>query len=1006
MTSRVGRGLLAAMLLLPLGVAAAPLPDAAASEAGASAEQPRPADGFQDELVAGVPGVVDVAPTVDGRLLVATKQGRVLVVKDGVLLDQPALDLSDRLCTDHERGLRGVATSPYGYGETVFVSYTARGSDPSCPTTTGPATAAHPTLRVSRFVFRWGEDILEPASETLVVSGISSTTGTSIGGDLAVDTPETVLVAVGDNGCDIRGEIGCGAADDVAHDASTLQGKLLRLLQGGRGVEDNPWATNWSSNDWCSGGPGDNEYATCPEIYARGLHEPTAIAVDPADARRVRIDDSGLARREEIDAAVRAADYGWNRREGRCPAGADSPSCTSATPDGLTDPVYDYDHSSGCSAISGGAFVPRGDWPSALLGRYLFADTGCGRIQALAANGTVTTLLTGLTAGPVSLAFGPRRASTPSATGDALYYTTSLAGGQLRRLTPTDRAPSAVVAAVKGSGPSPLLATLDGGASSDPDGDPLTYLWTFGDGTPEVTTSTPTVTHTYAEGTWTASLRVRDPAGLTSAAVTLPVFSGNTAPSVTITSPPAGQLFKVGGRYRLGATVTDAEEGALAGTSLTWSIVRRGPGHDGEAIWGPLRGNDLWLDGRVPPSLREAPSASLEIRVTAKDAAGAATTLVRPWRPQLSTLTVAASMTAGGSAARWPVTLDGQTMTTPVTVTTWVGAGVDVDLLPEDVHGTPALLDSWSDGGSKAHRVVVSAAPARLTASLTLRGLLAQYFSTEWLTGPSVDRVDATPFQDWGEEPPALVVNADRFSVRWSGEVIPEFSETYFFVLDVDDGARLWVDGKLVVDDFSGSGRHLISGYVPLKAEVPAAFVLEMRDHLGGALCHVIWSSPSLFSESLPSDRLRPRLHVSMQPASAAVPNGYLADSGAPFGARGGLRFGWSADRSAWTRDRNVLEDQVRDTLVHVRDATWSLALPRGVYRVSAVGGDPAFYDSVEKVDAEGVRLLDGTPLSWRRFVTGSADVPVTDGQLTLTTAAGGSNVKLNAVTVELVSPQ
>ncbi|MFN8074084.1 MAG: hypothetical protein U0Q15_01545 [Kineosporiaceae bacterium] len=76
--------------------------------------------------------------------------------------------------------------------------------------------------------------------------------------------------------------------------------------------------------------------------------------------------------------------------------------------------------------------------------------------------------------------------------------------------------------------------------------------------------------------------------------------------------------------------------------------------------------------------------------------------------------------------------------------------------------------------------------------------------------------------------------------------------------------------------------------------------------------------------------------------------------------------------------------------------------MPRGTYRVIGVSGDPSYTDSRHVVDAEGVRVVDGVPSSSQRFVTGAAVVPVTDGRLTVRAGAGGANVKLNALTVEL----
>jgi len=142
---------------------------------------------------------------------------------------------------------------------------------------------------------------------------------------------------------------------------------------------------------------------------------------------------------------------------------------------------------------------------------------------------------------------------------------------------------------------------------------------------------------------------------------------------------------------------------------------------------------------------------------------------------------------------------------------------------------------------------------------------------------------------------------------------------------------------------------------------------------------------------------------INFQPAAAAVPPGYLSDSGAVFADRGnGFAYGWNADNSTATRERNSPEayDQRYDTLIHLQkpenpDAVWELALPPGVYDVYAVAGDPAASDGFMHSTAEGQTLLSGAPNDNHRFIAGTLGVTVTNGRLTVRSGASAVNNKL-----------
>jgi uncharacterized repeat protein (TIGR03806 family) len=148
---------------------------------------------------------------------------------------------------------------------------------------------------------------------------------------------------------------------------------------------------------------------------------------------------------------------------------------------------------------------------------------------------------------------------------------------------------------------------------------------------------------------------------------------------------------------------------------------------------------------------------------------------------------------------------------------------------------------------------------------------------------------------------------------------------------------------------------------------------------------------------------------INFQPATAPTVSGWQVDAGLAYGNRGnGLTYGWNANVADTLRDRNLLSDQTRDTLVHfqkaaVPDAIWELAVPNGTYQVVAVSGDPGHFDSVFRTTAEGNLIINGTPTTGSRFVEtvpGGATVIITDGRLTLRSGIGAANNKLNYVEI------
>jgi glucose/arabinose dehydrogenase len=312
--------------------------------------------GFADQaVVSGIPRPVALAFTPDSRLLVASQDGTLHVVSGGGLALLPALDLTDAVCSNSERGLLGIAVDPeFTSNGFLYVYYTHK-KHGSCPTSGGQT----PANRVSRFTM--SGDTVARVSEQVLLDNIPSPAGNHNAGDIHFGKDGLLYVSVGDGGCDYAGDSGCQGANDAARDRHVLLGKILRVTRDGAVPAGNPFTGPGTAACGLAGGTSPG--LVCRETFAWGLRNPFRFAFDPnTPGTRFFVNDVGESHWEEIDEGVAGADYGWNVREGPC-ARASYTAC-GPPPAGMTNPVFAYRHdTTGCRSLTGGAFVPHGAWP-------------------------------------------------------------------------------------------------------------------------------------------------------------------------------------------------------------------------------------------------------------------------------------------------------------------------------------------------------------------------------------------------------------------------------------------------------------------------------------------------------------------------------------------------------------------------------------------------------------------------------------------------------------------
>jgi hypothetical protein len=138
-------------------------------------------------------------------------------------------------------------------------------------------------------------------------------------------------------------------------------------------------------------------------------------------------------------------------------------------------------------------------------------------------------------------------------------------------------------------------------------------------------------------------------------------------------------------------------------------------------------------------------------------------------------------------------------------------------------------------------------------------GLKAEYFANQTLSGaPTVTRTEEAVYFDWGAGTPAAQIPVDHFSARWSGQIQPEFSETYTFITRSDDGVRLWINGVLVINNWSDHSPTDNTGMITLTAGQRYSIVMEFYENGGGAIAQLRWSSTNTPRGIIPTRFLYP----------------------------------------------------------------------------------------------------------------------------------------------------
>ncbi len=316
------------------------------------------ADGEEErpgiELVPVATGMVmpvQVTHAGDGswRLFVVEQEGRILIIKDGVINELPFLDISGQVSCCGERGLLNVAFPPkYAVKRHFYVSYTD--------------VDGH--RAISRFFTTADSDRADPESEEVLLV-IEQPESSHNGGALAFGPQDGYLyIGSGDGGRQ-------GRHAETAQDLSILLGKILRIdVESGVRPYGIPPSNPFAGNDDIR-----------EEIWAYGLRNPWGFAFDK-ETGALYIPDAGHSSREEVNyqpaASAGGENYGWYAMEGnRCFESTSLP-CRAEK---YTMPIAVYNRQVGCVVVGGA--VNRGALAPHLRGAFVYADFCNGKVWGL-----------------------------------------------------------------------------------------------------------------------------------------------------------------------------------------------------------------------------------------------------------------------------------------------------------------------------------------------------------------------------------------------------------------------------------------------------------------------------------------------------------------------------------------------------------------------------------------------------------------------------------------------
>ncbi len=773
--------------------------------------------GFKEKVLAEGLDPTRIIAAPDGRIFIANKDGRIFIIEEDEFLPDPFIRLDADFT--NERGLSGIALHPdFELNHWVYVYYTVAGENRN---------------RISRITAN-GNAALAGSEE--IIMDLDILPGNIHNGGAMIFTKDGKLViAVGD-----------GADAGTAQRMNTLHGKILRINDDGSIPTDNPFYHDLGGN--------------LRAIYALGFRNPFTMAYHP-EKDIIMINDVGASDYEEVNKLVKGGNFGWNLIEGY--------AMGQSLPDNYIDPLYAYDHNQGCAVIGSAFYNPEFKrFPEIYHDKYLFSDYCRGEIYFMdAESGEIEGIFATGVERPVDFLVTQDGAfyyiERRGLGGGSVVDNTSSTDGRIIKIEFTGSGepfissqPSDVTVSVGET------ARFEIGAGGD---SPLLFSW-FVNGEP-FGTSQPILDIANASIEMDGSqiqVIVSNDAGQDTSQIAILNVTSNLRPNIEIFTSHDNILYRAGDTIFYMGIADDPEEGILPSTSLTWWIDFHHNTHTHPAQ-SPFSGSNEGF--YVIPSIGEIDhNVWYRVYLRATDSEGLINIDYVDIYPEKI------EMTVDSEPSGIEVRVNGKEVITPFTFTSVYGIvhSISAERIFIDENSL-LLFEEWNNGSSSNEQIIPANNENKMITAIyssgnvgSGSGLLGHYYNgthdeNVFNSPPEFRRLDPLINFDWvfGSPSPELLGN-DDFLILWTGKIETINPGFYTFHTISDDGVRLWVDDKLVIDQWVFQAETEHTGSILLEGNRIYDIRIEYFESGGHAVMRLLWSNDLIPRSVVPTSQLYP----------------------------------------------------------------------------------------------------------------------------------------------------